>query len=118
MTPILDPMAFYWIEKIYDIKMLFCILALLGSVGWIILTIVRAEENDEANKKKLGDIKRMLGIAVLAMFFIALVMPGKDTMTRMYISKKLTKENINVLGQFFKDKDVFKDIVEKAKGDN
>ena len=118
MTPILDPMAFYWIEKIYDIKMLFCILALLGGTCWIVLTVVRAEESDEAHKKKLGDIKRLLGIAVLVMFLIGVVMPRKDTMTRMYVSKKLTKENINVLGQFFKDKDVFKDIVEKAKGDN
>lgn len=105
MTPIIDPMVFYWMNAIHTLNQIIFALIIIGIALTISLIIGAVacylDENDIFQKVKNYAI---ISLVMTIVFSIAIIfIPNKETLTNMTISSVITEDNINNLAEGAKE---------------
>lgn len=95
MNYIINPMIFYWMSVIDNIKTICVVLFILSTLGFVFCFVFYVDdlwiEEDGRRKCKNGSIIFAILTALFALGIIFI--PSKTTMTEMLIAKYLTVEN-------------------------
>lgn len=118
-TPIVDPMWFYWISVIDNVKCVFSVIAIIIGVSLIVITIAIA-----ANCEDLDDIRQgfkkykclQIGTFVVCLALMICFMPSSEALIKMEIAKHATYENATIAIE--KIEEVAKDIIHELQGDD
>lgn len=118
MTPIIDPMIFYWIDTINSLQVTFVFLTVVGFVA-AFLTMVTSlnfygEEDEKEKSKKLKKGAIISFIIAIVSLVTSVFIPNKETLTYMTISSVVTEDNINNVGE--KAKQVIDYVFDKING--
>ena len=118
-TPIVDPMWFYWISVIDNVKCVFSVIAFI--IGCILITTiiimaVNSEDLDEFMQefKKFKGLK--IGTFVACLILMICFIPSSETLIKMEIAKHATYENTTIAIE--KIEEVAKDIIDELQGDD
>ena len=118
-TPIVDPMWFYWISVIDNVKCVFSAIAFIISamlIATIIIMVADCDDFDEFMQmfKKFKWPK----IATFAVCLILMICftPSSETLIKMEIAKHATYENTTIAIE--KIEEVAKDIIHELQGDD
>jgi putative flippase GtrA len=113
MTPIINPIFFYWIEVADAIKVVCLITAILAGIIAIIMFLTasdyvfdKKDENDRAYLRR----RRVFVIISVITLIIAMLTPSRDTMYKMAAASFVTEDNIEYVVE--KGKDGIEYIVE------
>ena len=111
-TPIVDPMWFYWISVIDNVKGVFSVIAIIIGISLIIITMGIAIDCDdldefwqEFKKYKCLQIGTFVACLILMICFI----PSGETLIKMEIAKHATYENATIAIE--KIEEVAKEII-------
>lgn len=91
MTPIIDPMLFYW-ASVFDILKIICgILAILSFIGLIII-LAEGIEMDEIKEYKKILITFFIGVLIglIGLIFV----PSKRTVYQMIVFQNINEDNL------------------------
>lgn len=99
MTPIINPLLFYLIDVISNLKIMCCIfpLAILG--GFIIWIAC----DEDASEEKLNRLFKKWFIVTIVFLAFTLFLPSKKTCYQMMVSSQVTEENIKSAEDVIKD---------------
>ena len=118
-TQIVDPMWFYWISVVNNVKIVLSVIAFIIVCALIITIIVMAadcEDIDEFRqafkKLKVAQIGTFTGCLIIMICF----MPSSETLIKMEIAKHATYENTTFAIE--KIEEVAKDIIHELHGDD
>ena len=110
MTPIINPMWFYWIDVLGNIKTWIEIMAFIFFVPIIFLMVKTlpeyfenknsyrgiSEESEKEYKMFFKITKRVItGVAIL--FLLSIAIPKEETFYKMMVAKYATSDNIDVV---------------------
>lgn len=118
-TPIVDPMWFYWISVVDNVKCVFSVIAFIVSAMLIATIIIMAAECDDLDEFRQA-FKKFKGLQI-GTFTVCLVlmicfMPSSETLIKMEIAKHATYENTTIAIE--KIEEVAKDIIHELQGDD
>lgn len=90
MTPIINPLLFYLVDVISNLKIMCCIspLAILG--GILFWTVC----DEDSSEEKLSILFKKWFIVTIVFLAFTLFLPSKKTCYQMMVSSQVTKENI------------------------
>lgn len=99
MKPIINPLLFYLVDIISNLKIMCCIfpLAILG--GFIILIAC----DEDASEEKLNRLFKKWFIVTIAFLAFTLFLPSKKTCYQMMVASQVTEENIKSAEDVIKD---------------
>ena len=118
-TPIVDPMWFYWISVVDNVKLVLSVIASIVSFALILAIIIMAVECEdidefrEAFKKLKG---AQIGTFAVCLILMTCFMPSSKTLIKMEIAKHVTYENATITIE--KIEEVAKDIIHELHGDD
>ena len=122
MTYIIDPIIFYAMDMVAEIKGL---LIVIGAVtGFIALTIAiysfltdgnlySSESEYNETKKRLKKLTKRFLIICIIFMSIQAILPSEETSTKMIVSSVVTEENVDTATS--KLKDTIDYVIEKMK---
>ena len=118
-TPLVDPMWFYWISVIDNVKCVFSVIAFIVSVVLIATIIFMAADCEDFNEfrqefKKFKGPK--IGTFAVCLILVICFMPSSETLIKMEIAKHATYENTTIAIE--KIEEVAKDIIHELHGDD
>lgn len=106
MTPIIDPMIFYWIGVCENLGVFMTILTVLSFIGvaiiWIVTGVSIAEglfDEEEESSLLAKARKGTIILIILGIIFgsIATFTPSKDTLYAMTVANCITEDNIDYI---------------------
>lgn len=99
MEPIINPMIFYWISLLSNIRIVSCILLALSCV-FVFSTLV-VFYTERGNISEILDLKYMKLIITIFIvsLFLLIFLPDKITLTEIVISRYVTPNNLEVIFQ-------------------
>lgn len=113
MTPIINPMFFYWIEVADAIKVTCLIVAILAGIIAVVMLLTASDyvfdKEDEDDRAYLRRRRVLLAVSVITLI-IAVLTPSRDTMYKMAAASFVTEDNIEYVVE--KGKDGIEYIVE------
>ena len=115
---IINPLWFYWIGIVDELKSLCYAISALCVVSLVVLTIVFfvEDENDESDLKVRNAIRpwlKRLGIACLLTVLLAIFIPSKETLIKMELARNVTYDNVSLTLQ--KIQEAAKWIIEELR---
>ena len=99
MTPIINPLLFYLVDVISNLKIMCCVFPLVILAG-ILLWIVCDED---ASEEKLTRIFKKWFIVTIVFLAFTLFLPSKKTCYQMMVASQVTEENIKSAEDVIKD---------------
>lgn len=109
---IIDPMWFYWISVVDNVKIVLSVIAFIISCALIVTTIANIVDCDDLDEFWQG-FKKCKGLLIVAfaVFLILMVcfMPSSETLIKMEIAKHATYENATIAIE--KIEEVAKEII-------
>ena len=118
-TQIVDPMWFYWISVIDNVKIVLSVISFIIVIGLIITIIVMAVECEDIDEfrqafKKLKGLQ--IGTFAVCLILMTCFIPSSETLIKMEIAKHVTYENTTIAIE--KIEEVAKDIIHELHGDD
>ena len=118
-TPIVDPMWFYWISVVDNVKGLFIGAAIMLLVASAIFAFCIAMDADTI-EDFCESLKRFkiipLVFLIVPFFMVVCFIPSSETLIKMEIAKHATYENTTIAIE--KIEEVAKDIIHELQGDD
>ena len=118
-TQIVDPMWFYWISVIDNVKIVLSVMAFIIVCGLIIATIIMATECEDIDEFRQA-FKKLKGARIwtftVCLIIMICFMPSSETLIKMEIAKHATYENTTFAIE--KIEEVAKDIIHELHGDD
>lgn len=116
-TPIVDPMWFYWISVLDNVKIALSVIAFIVGFALIVTIIVMTAECDDLDEfrqafKKLKVLQ--IGIFTACLILTICFTPSSETLIKMEIAKHVTYENTAIAME--KIEEVAKDIIHELHG--
>lgn len=100
MTPIIDPMLFYWIQVLdttRTVAITICIVGALVCGAMIAYSIDDSMTMIEFLNHVVGMKKALITVAVVSIvcLLLAIFIPNEETMIRMIVARTITPDNIS-----------------------
>lgn len=122
MTYIIDPIIFYTMDMVAEIKDLLIVIGVI--TGFIALTIAvysfltdgdlySSESEYDETKKRLKKLTKRFLIIFIIFMSIQAILPSEETATKMIVSSVVTEENVDTATS--KLKDTIDYVIEKMK---
>lgn len=121
MTPIINPMFFYWIEVADMAKALSVIICLILAIIAVTLSLIMIDFDGESSGfKRLSKIRKISLIVAVVCLIFGIFIPSKDTMYKMAAASFVTEDNIEYVVEMGKDGvEYIVEVIEDAfDGDN
>lgn len=104
MTPIINPMFFYWVEVADISKVMSMILCLVLVILVIFFTILMIDLNKENLEfKRFSKMRKTFLIIAVVCLIFGILIPSRDTMYKMAAASFVTKDNIEYVVEMGKD---------------
>lgn len=115
MTPVINPWIFYFIDLADDVDIfcsIFGILAFIVTIGVVFVYFgMRSDYGEEDNTvKTLKSASKLLGWLACILLLIGVVVPSKETITKMVIAQNVTYDHVETVSNTVKT--VYNDIME------
>lgn len=121
MTPIINPMFFYWIEVADMAKALSVIICLILAILAVTLSLIMLDwDNEDLEFKRSSKIRKTFLIVAVVCLIFGILIPSRDTMYKMAAASFVTEDNIDYVVEMGKDGvEYIVEVIEDAfDGDN
>lgn len=118
-TQIVDPMWFYWISVLDNVKIVLSVIALIVGCGLIVTILIMATECDDFDEFRQAFKKLkvpQIGTFAVCLILMICFVPSSETLIKMEIAKHVTYENTTIAIE--KIEEVAKDIIHELHGDD
>lgn len=110
---IIDPMWFYWISVVDNVKIVLSVIAFIVSCALLVTIIANVVDSDDDLDEFWQGFKKCKGLLIVA-FAVCLIlmvcfMPSSETLIKMEIAKHATYENATIAIE--KIEEVAKEII-------
>jgi hypothetical protein len=111
MTPIINPMFFYWLDVADASKVVSMLASIILAIIAVTLSIIMIDFDGESSGfKRLSKIRKISLIVAVVCLIFGIFIPSKDTMYKMAAASFVTEDNIEYVVE--KGKDGIEYIVE------
>lgn len=111
MTPIINPMFFYWLDVADASKVVSMLVCIILAILAVVVSLIMIDFDDKGLEfKRFSKIRKIFLIVAVVCLIFGIFIPSKDTMYKMAAASFVTEGNIEYVVE--KGKDGIEYIVE------